>query len=979
MFDPSDIPRVFGLPPGVGFPQALIAGLRDHQHSQSPDQMARVQLIVNTRRMARRIRTLFDQGPPRLLPRITLVTDLGENWGIGQIPPAIPPLRRRLELTQLVASLLDNMEDGPPRSSLFDLADSLASLMDEMQGEGVSPDAIYDLDITDQSGHWARIKAFLGIVRHYFDADGDQPDIETRQRLVIERLIANWQEAPPDHPVIVAGSTGSRGATQLLMQAVAQLPQGALVLPGFDFDMPDPVWAALDDDKMPLEDHPQYRFHRLLSALNLPANQVEAWHDTPAANPLRNKVVSLALRPAPVTDQWLSDGPGLGDLAPAMQDVTLLEAPSSRAEALAIAMRLRQAAEDGQTAALITPDRTLTRQVTAALDRWGILPDDSAGQPLHLSPPGRFLRHVADLFGQPLTAGTLLTLLKHPLTHSGGARGTHLRLTRELELHLRRNGPPFPEAADFAVWAAAQKDPLAQTWATWLSTCFCGHEAREDQALATRVATHLDIAEQIANGCRPEGDSELWKDTAGREALSATTNLTEEAGHGGTLGSRDYASLFHAILSRHEVRNPDSPHPNILIWGTLEARVQGADLLILAGLNEGTWPGMPDPDPWLNRALRHQAGLLLPERRIGLSAHDFQQAAGAPEVWLTRSIRSDDAETVPSRWINRLTNLLSGLPEQGGVVALNNMLAKGDEWLALARSLEAPDPVDPAPRPAPCPPGKARPSRLSVTEIQRLIRDPYAIYAKHVLNLRPLDPLMQAPDALLRGIVLHGVLESFIRETKDAPEHCTKDMLMQKAVSDLAENVPWAEARATWLARLDRVADWFVETEAARRLLATPTAFEAKGSARIETLDFTLTATADRIDMDDTGSLHIYDYKTGTPPTENEQLHFDRQLLLEAAIAEKSGFGDLAAARVARAIFIGLASGSKEVAAPLSEEPPEKVWQEFEALITRYAAPTTGYTARRAMRNKDAASDYDQLARFGEWDITTNPDKSGVG
>ena len=645
MFDPSDTPRVFALPPGVDFPQALIDGLRAHLGDHPPEQMARVQLIVNTRRMARRIRTLFDQGPPCLLPRINLVTDLGEDWGLGHIPAAVQPLRRRLELTQLVAGLLERQPDLAPRSSLFDLADSLASLMDEMQGEGVSPDAIDDLDVTDQSGHWARIKAFLGIVRHYFEEGTDHPDLEARQRLVIERLIDTWDQNPPQHPIIVAGSTGSRGATQLLMQAVARLPQGALVLPGFDTDMPSAVWSDLDD-AMLSEDHPQYRFHRLLADLGMDRDHVKLWHSTPPANPARNAVISLALRPAPVTDGWLSDGPKLGDLRAPMQDVTLIEAPSSRAEALTIAMRLRQAAEDGQTAALITPDRTLTRQVTAALDRWNILPDDSAGQPLHLSPPGRFLRHVADLFGQPLTAGLLLTLLKHPLTHTGGDRGTHLRLTRELELHLRRNGPPYPEADDFAAWAASQRDPLAPAWAEWLALCFCGHDAPGDQPLTARVTTHLDLAEQIANGCQPATDSELWKDTAGREAENATADLREQADFGGEISARDYTSLFHAVLSRHEVRNPDTAHPHILIWGTLEARVQGADLLILAGLNEGTWPATPTPDPWLNRALRHQAGLLLPERRIGLSAHDFQQAAAAREVWLTRAIRSDDAETV---------------------------------------------------------------------------------------------------------------------------------------------------------------------------------------------------------------------------------------------------------------------------------------------------------------------------------------------
>lgn len=978
MFDPSDSPRVFGLPPGVDFPRALINGLTDRMGDAPPEALAKVQLIVNTRRMARRIRTLYDQGPALLLPRINLVTDLGENWDLGHIPAPVSSLRRRLELTQLVSGLLERQPDLAPRSALYDLADSLAGLMDEMQGEGVSPDAIDRLDVTDQSGHWARIQSFLGIVRHYFEAGTEHPDTEARQRMVIERLVQHWQTSPPEHPVIVAGSTGSRGATKLLMQAVAHLPQGAVVLPGFDFDTPAPVWAAMKDALLS-EDHPQYRFLHLLHQLDIPPGDVARWSNAAPANPGRNKVISLALRPAPVTDQWLRDGPTLGPITPAMQDVTLVEAPSVRAEALAIALRLRQAAEGGQTAALITPDRALTRQVTAALDRWEILPDDSAGQPLHLSAPGRFLRHVSQLFTQPLTAEALLTLLKHPLTHSAGGRGPHLRLTRELELHLRRNGPPYPQADNIAAWATGVKDPFAPAWSAWVMACFTGQDTQEDQPLTTRVTTHLDLAEQIANGSTPDGPSELWQDTAGREALKAVEALQQEAEHGGTMTARDYASLFHKLLSRHEVRNPDTPHPRILIWGTLEARVQGADLLILAGLNEGTWPAAPDPDPWLNRALRHQAGLLLPERRIGLSAHDFQQAAAAPEIWLTRAIRSDDAETVASRWLSRLTNLLSGLPEQGGQTALKDMRDQGKHWLALARTLEEPTPQSPALRPAPCPPRAARPNRLSVTEIKRLIRDPYAIYAKHVLSLRPLDPLMQAPDALLRGIVLHDILEAFIAETVDNPGALTKDALMQKAVSVLAENVPWAETRATWLARLERVADWFIDTENQRRKLARPTAFEAKGTARIEALDFTLSAKADRIDLDNTGALHIYDYKTGAPPSPDEQAHFDKQLLLEAAIAEQTGFGDLAACPVARAMFIGLASGGKEVLAPLTEEPPAKVWAEFTELIAAYMDPATGYTARRAAHSKRDHGDYDQLARFGEWDIADAPDKREVG
>jgi len=978
MFDPSDTARVFGLPPGVDFPRALVDGLIARHAGQPPEALARVRLIVNTKRMARRIRDLFDQGPALLLPQISLVTDLGEGWDLGQIPDPVPSLRRRLELVQLISALLDRQPDLAPRSAIFDLADSLASLMDEMHGEGVSPDVIDDLDVTDQSGHWARIKSFLGIVRHYFDAGFDQPDVETRQRLVIERRIEQWQNDPPQDPIIIAGSTGSRGATQLLMQAVARLPQGAVVLPGFDFQMPDHVWSSLEN-ALQSEDHPQYRFHRFAIGAGIAARDIRPWSNEAPANANRNAIVSLALRPAPVTDQWLRDGPNLNDIPGALKNVTLLEAPSTRIEALAIAMRLRDAAEMGKTAALITPDRMLTRQVTAALDRWNILPDDSAGLPLHLSPPGRLLRHVADLFRHRLTAEALLTLLKHPLTHRGSDRGEHLRLTRELELHLRRHGPPYPTEQSLMLWADGRKDKMAGRWAQWLCACFTNRDDSGEIALVTRIEAHIILAEKIAQGSLGEGSGTLWQKDAGQEAQKTITEFSAEAEVAGALNAADYASLFHKILAAREVRNPVEPHPNILIWGTLEARVQGADLLILAGLNEGSWPEAPKPDPWLNRTLRHQAGLLLPERRIGLSAHDFQQAIAAPEVWLTRSVRSDDAETVVSRWLNRIQNLLSGLPDQGGVKALEDMRGRGGVWLQRVRQLEDPGFEPSAKRPAPCPPTEARPNHLSVTEIKRLIRDPYAIYARHILGLRRLDPLMKMPDALLRGIVLHEVLESFVRETVEDPERCTRTVLMEKAVTILAENVPWAEARALWLSRLERVADWFIENELGRQILANPIAFETKGKARLADLDFTLSAQADRLDLDRYGNLHIYDYKTGQPPSKKEQKAFDKQLLLEAAIAEREGFGEIGPTKVARAVFIGLGGGGREEDAPLEEDPPEKVWAEFHALISAYMDSSKGYISRRAPRNSDDQGDYDQLARFGEWDITDAADLTDIG
>ncbi|MEP2642653.1 double-strand break repair protein AddB [Roseobacter sp.] len=976
MFEIGSKPNVFGVAPGVDFPKALVDGLVSRMADQPPEALARVQLLVNTRRMQRRLRALFDQHPAMLLPQIGLITDLEPLDPAILVPQAISPLRRRLDLITLVSRLIDQQKDLAPKSSLYDLTDSLAGLIDEMQGEGVSAGTIAALDVTDQSGHWQRALGFIQIAQGYLDQSDTAPDQEARQRMLVTELARKWDINPPEHPVILAGSTGSRGTTMLLMKAVAQLPQGALVLPGFDFDMPTHVWARLGDALLS-EDHPQYRFQKLMSEIDVASGDIAPWHTKSAPSPARNALVSLSLRPAPVTDAWLTEGAKLQDIDQATANITMLDAPSPRHEALAIALRLRQAAETGETAALITPDRVLTRQVTAALDQWDLLPDDSAGTPLHLSPPGRFLRHVAQLFARRLDAETLLTLLKHPLTHSGAARGPHVLNTQRLELRIRKRGLPYPDAdglTGLLQGAVSNEKDQADVlkWADWVGTLFTQNLTTKPRPLKDWVSAHTTLAEDISAGPACDDPGELWQKKAGQKALQVMQSLAEQAPFGTDMSAADYGDLVGALLSNEEVRDRDAPHPDIMIWGTLEARVQGADLVILAGLNDGTWPEAPTPDPWLNRALRHQAGLLLPERRIGLSAHDYQQAIGADEVWLTRSIRSDDAETVVSRWLNRLRNLLDGLRDQGGAEALRGMLARGDQWIARVTEFEQVVDVPGAKRPSPMPPRAARPHVLSVTEIKRLIRDPYAVYAKHVLKLARLGPLVQSPDALMRGTVAHTILERFVKDTLKDPALLTTAHMMDIARNVMQSEVPWPAARSLWLARLDKIANWFVAREAQRQSTATPVVFEdqAKGKLVWPDIGVTLNARADRIDQSSDGRVQIYDYKTGKPPTPRQQATFDKQLLIEAAMVEQGAFETLGVAQVALAVFIGLGADPVEVGAPLDTEPPAEVLANLRELIEAYLQPDQGFTSRRMMMEDKIAGDYDQLARFGEWDAT---------
>ncbi|MFK7874978.1 MAG: double-strand break repair protein AddB [Paracoccaceae bacterium] len=984
MFEPLDPhPRVFGQPLGTDFAKSVVSGLKQRQLDHEPEQMARVTLIVNTSRMARRIKSLFLENAPGFLPRILLLSHIETLLPHSAPELPRPAIQRRLQLAQLIAPVLKDYPELGSQNSLFALVDSLASLLDEMQGEGVDVDTVSNLDVSDQSGHWQNAQTLIKIAYEYAVSIETGQDAEARQRQITLDLIAHWSLHPPRDPIILAGSTGSRGTTATLMTAICELPQGAIILPGFDTSLPHSVWQMLTDP-MTGEDHPQYRFARLMQTLNITNSQVREWYRSKPVTKDRNSILSLALRPAPVTDAWLTEGPTLPDINASLTGITLVEAQSQRLEALTIAMRLRKAAEDGQSAALITPDRLLTRQVAAALDRWDIQADDSAGAPLHLSAPGRFLRHIADLMSRQLDAELLLTVLKHPLTQSSDTNPKHGLFTQQLELEIRRTGIPYPDKESLAKAVQLLQSKVSNktelsTWGDWLISSFTTLPETKHQTLDHWVACHRSLAELIANGSKT-GSGGLWDKAAGRSALAVLDELQENSEFSAPLPVHDYHQLMYRSLAQSEVRDRDAPHPDLMIWGTLEARVQGADLVILGGLNEGSWPEAVTADPWLNRTMRRDAGLLLPDRRIGLSAHDFQQAAAAPEVWFTRSLRSDDTETVPSRWINRLTNLMEGLPERNGPKALEKMKGRGLEWIRRAQTLQAVASVPPAKRAAPKPPAISRPRDFSVTEIKTLIRDPYAIYAKHCLQLRQLEPILQEPDAPVRGIVIHKIMESFIQGIMADRELLTTQYLMETTDHVLMQDAPWPTARAMWRARIERIADWIVETESARLERGTPFALEAaaRGTLSLPEIGGSIRARADRIDLTDTGEAILYDYKSGSVPTTREQKYFDKQMLLEAAILEAGGFPKIGPKTVLDAVYLGMGTTPKHASAPLDEIPSTAVLKELIDLIREYLDPNQHFLSRRMVRSETDSGAFDHLARHGEWDDTDAPDGDGL-
>ncbi len=1014
----GELPRgLFGIAPGAGFVRRFVEGFHLRYGHLPPERIARIEIRATSRRMAREIERLLLERPIGFMPRIRLIEDLAREPHLPALTPPSPSLLETLYLARLVEAWLGEAKGAGAPESALDLAGRLLELIREMEEDAIPADRFGKLDAGDLARYWRQTLDFLEIAFGYLaDRGGGPLTAGGMMRRIVETLGKRWETAPPPHPLIILGTTGSRGPTLRLMEIVAKLPQGVVVLPGADRFLPDAVAERLAENREgSLADHPQQRHAALLAKFGMRPKELPSWQPEAAQEAGRAHrlgLVSLALRPAPVTDEWLAEAPTLARvLEEATEGLTLLEAPTPVHEVASIAVAIRKALEAGRSVALVVENRTLARRVTGVLETWDIRPDDSAGIPLDMTPPGRLLRQIADMMGRPVEAEPLLSLLKHPLVAQGPGKASapmrkiHLDLVRNLELYLReplsaeKTGSHIT-ADGLAHWRdcwrkkrlpeSAEGPALAQ-WDDWLCKVLDRFKAPIDALpLHAIIEQHVELAEELVAGPGEGGEAlALWAEAAGAEARRLVDDIRRDAAaFAAPLATPYPLFLAHAMTGRAARR--EGVDPRVKIVGPREMREIEADILILGDLNEGSWPASPGFDPWLSRPMRRALGMRLPERQIGLAALDFQMALGHPEVILSRAIRDEEAPTIASRWLLRLVTLVGGCGTEGKA-ALAAMRARGEELLELADAWLAPraeERAAPAKRPAPVVPVEKRPTRLSVTRISPLIVNPYEIYAGKVLGLKRLGSLRREADALLEGTVLHKVLQRFAEETWEglpsdpagAVEH------LERIVEEESSAIAWPLAREVFRTKFADIIPWFVEREAARRQSHAPVALEREGEWRMTLTDgsaFTLTGRVDRIDRRADGRYAILDYKRSNPPSPKTLTH-DWQLQIEALMLEAGGFEDMPKGKAEELVYLGL-FGMKEVRlhelAEQKDNVPtvEEVRGRLRTLLDNWRDPHRGYVARGRVSEdpgrKHWHQDYDHLARFGEWVDSDEPEK----
>ena len=817
-------------------------------------------------------------------------------------------------------------------------------------------------------------------------------------------------------PVVAAGSTGSMPTTAKFLHTIANLAHGAVVLPGLDTDLDDRSWEAIGGVKdahgkfttHPASNHPQYAMHALLKRFGISRADVEIL-EKPAAGG-RDVLVSEAMRPSSATAEWHDR---LGDLfvdakiADGMKNLAMIEAPNPEAEALAIAIAMREARHLQKSAALVTPDRALARRVMAALARWNLDYDDSGGEALVETPVGTFARLAAEVAAKGLEPPTLLALLKHPLCRLGAAAGAYHRAIQALELALLRGTRPQAgteglarDLAGFRAehhklarnevsslhraeprarlkrWELEQAEKLIAALRGALAPLE-GLASSRPHDLAEIAARHREVL--IALSSDKDGIALAFEEQEGLALAAAFDDLLGEQARSGLLVQlADYADVFQTAFADRAVRRPERPGARLHIYGPLESRLMQADRIIIGGLIEGVWPPAPRIDPWLSRPMRHELGLDLPERRIGLSAHDFVQLLGHGDVILSHSAKAGGAPAVASRFLHRLEAV-------AGDARWDAAKRAGETYVRFAQALDEPAQVRPVSQPAPRPPRATRPLNLSVTAIEDWLRDPYSIYARHILKLEALDPVDMPLSAADRGSAIHDAIGAFTKQFAARLPDDPVRTLRRIGEMYFAPLMARPEARALWWPRFQRIAAWFCQWESERRSDISAIEAEIRGEIPIQ-LDnertFFLSARADRIERRNDGTYVILDYKTGQPPTGKQvRMGLAPQLTLEAAILREGGFKDIpAGSSVSEIAYVRLSGNNPpgehkhldlKIRSGDTPQAPDAAASEarrkLEVLIRAFEDESQPYASLVLPMWQNRYGSYDDLARIKEW------------
>jgi ATP-dependent helicase/nuclease subunit B len=904
----------------------------------TPETLAQAVVFVPNRRSVAVMRDAFAHeldGKATLLPRFIPLADIGDALLglIGSaafeileaIPVAMPLAQQRYILTQQVAIFERKHRPHVSLDYAMTMADALMELQENIARAGVSITRAQLLDLMPKNyaEHWRDAIEFLAILTDVWPSIEQEMGVITataHELRVMEALATYWAKQPPAYAVYAVGSTASQSVTAQLLKTIAHMPQGAVILPGIDPTMDAGEWEAI------AAGHPLFHLKQFLDGFAIPPANV-----TPLVNAPRSIWLEASVPPAFVP-KWPVR------ILPDHRSLRLIPCAQPEEEVRVISLLLREALENpAQHVALITPDERLMAQVASHMKRYDITVDRLNAGTLASTQIGSLWAVLLAALMEPERQLPLRSLLHHPLMaidpalRQGLEKGWH-GLNRSHAGHLPRHDANLNAHPNYAALAAFVKQIY-------------------------KLSSQTMSASGWVNACRSL--LEAWVEESGQahDAVEAELAAIAYADGFGAMPIQDFAALLTDRLATPWRDAGLNTHPRIHLLTPVEARLQRFDCVIFANMVDDLWPGMHQPNPWMNLAASESLGLPDVAERVSLMAHDVLMLGSYGEVFLTYPRRAGGSPTTRSRFIERLLTLLA-----------SHRIAEADitaaHYASWAQMLYASDVYAPEAPATPRPTGAQRPRRLPVTDIEKLVKDPFHIYAKHVLGLRKLDEIDASPEASDFGSLTHKAAEELSRHWDAEKRPATQSELAQMAQHALRELSERPSIDIFWRARLKNGLHYVNHLEAEHRDALTHVACEEKIEQSFPLTGneaITLYGRIDRVETRNTG-ITIIDHKTGQPPSQKE--------ILDGRAPQLLAYSMLLGDRVEAVQYWALPRLGTQGDITQAEITPE-ILAQFEAKL-RSALLTmldeaTPFLARPNGGDDRFGGDYDGISRWDEW------------
>ncbi len=899
--------NIFNIKSNYNFLESLVCWVLQ-EYGADLIYLSKVTILLPSRRSCRVIKEIFLKQAGKnaiILPNIMAIGDIDKH----EIGLKFLELNQLSDFNKLVVKpssslkyrclLIDEIRKFNDKTHLFGknihtnqidlIASNLEDFLAEVDREELDLDNLENVDEIDLATHKQKILQFL---RHFGSnwrqvlAKNDLKYNLSYQREIIDLNSKYLDQNKTEFPIIAAGSTGSMKATSRLLKTISSLENGFIFLFGLDKDIKPEIWDVISDS------HPQFMLKRLLETLKILPNQVKdiKFEQFQQKDEQINKLLSYSFLPASKTDIWTK----INDLSEvSVQDLTQIECKDSFDEAAIISLIMLKAInQKDQSAALVTSDKNLAMMVKEILLKFDVNIDNSKNNKLVDSEIVSYLLSIAVFMTLDFKASNLLTILKNKITRVGFEDVFYLDNLKLFELEILRKNFSLKNIDLVAQKIEEFNDDNLSDWFKKIRTTLNIFSLKEGKSSFYQVLLkNLECAKKL---------SENNKNEIGLDKLTGVEEffefLEEVRGEASSfkVESEVYYKILRQFLSGYNFDIKQNHHPRLHILSPIEARLMNFDVMIVSNLNENEFSSQIKTQNWLSRKMRLDFGLSDLTRKIGVSAFDFSNYLGNRQVFLTRSLLSNNSPTTKLRFLLKLETVLKAtnlvdklddgkywyflLEEFNNFQEDNRFLSEKKRHQQLSKNLANP-------------PLKDRIKKISVTDVGKWIRDPYYIYAKRILNLKPLNKIDEEASFANFGNFVHETLENFVNDYDKIDKNNRLNILLttygQKYFIKYFLN---QENHLLWWPRFENIAKWFIKNEIeVRKNLKN---CDTELSANIVIDGVNISTKIDRINVDLEGNIEIIDYKTGMIAAALDiRKGLEPQLPLEALIfLNKNGF-----------------------------------------------------------------------------------------